>query len=81
MVMSDLEVDVLDELGSGCLKFLFGPPRLVPEISAPQMATGVLFRLCWLGRFAALFNLSQQCTVALQWIPSHCEIEGNEEAD
>ena len=29
----------------------------------------------------ALFNLSQQCALALQWILSHCERDGNEEAD
>ena len=32
MVMSDLEVDVLDELDS-TLKFLLGSPQLVPEVS------------------------------------------------
>ena len=32
MVLSDLEVLVLDELGSG-LKFLLGSPQLVPEVS------------------------------------------------
>ena len=34
MVMSNLEVDVLDELGSG-LKFLLalGSPQLVPEVT------------------------------------------------
>ena len=31
-VLSDLEVDVLDDLGSG-LKFLLGSPQLVPEVS------------------------------------------------
>ena len=31
MVMSDLEVDVLDELGSSS-KCLLGPPQLVPEV-------------------------------------------------
>ena len=30
---------------------------------------------------SALFNLSEQCTIALQWIPSHCQIDGNERAD
>ena len=32
MVMSDLEVDVLDELDSSS-KFLLGSPQLVPEVS------------------------------------------------
>ena len=32
MVMSDMEVDVLDELGSS-LQFLLGSPQLVPEVS------------------------------------------------
>lgn len=31
--------------------------------------------------YTALSNLSQKCNVALQWIPSHCEIKGNEKAD
>ena len=29
----------------------------------------------------ALFNLSQQCTLALQWVPLHCAIDGNEETE
>ncbi|XP_041349305.1 uncharacterized protein LOC121368632 [Gigantopelta aegis] len=29
----------------------------------------------------ALSQLSQTRTIALQWIPSHCDISGNEEAD
>ena len=30
---------------------------------------------------AALLHLSIRHTIVLQWIPSHCQIEGNEEAD
>ena len=32
VVMSDLEVDALEEMGSG-LEFLLGSPQLVPEVS------------------------------------------------
>ena len=43
IVMSTLEVDVLDELGSG-LKFLFGSPQLVPEVTPrwPQARSVIL---------------------------------------
>ena len=33
MVMLNLEVDFLDEVGSSLRKFLFGSPQLVPEVS------------------------------------------------
>ena len=49
-VMSNLEVDVLNELGS-CLKFLLGSPQFVPGGSQLQMATGVFFRVCRLDSF------------------------------
>ena len=46
MVMSDLEVDVLDELGSS-LKFLLGSPLLVPEVS-PRWPQACFFQVCGL---------------------------------
>ena len=36
MVMSNVEGDVLDELGSG-LNFLIGAPQLVPEVKAKDI--------------------------------------------
>ena len=59
--MSDLEVDVLDELGRGW-KFLIGSPQLVPEVS-PWMATGGFFGVpCGLDRSAGrVLGLGRQC--------------------
>ena len=42
MVMSDFEVDVLDELGSSS-KFLLGYPQLVPEVN-PRRPQACSFR-------------------------------------
>ena len=45
MVMSNLEVDVLDELGSGS-KFILGSPQLVPEVGHRRVLSSV-----WVGQF------------------------------
>ena len=52
VVTSNLEVNELDELGSG-FKFLLGSPQLVPEVSPRwHMATGMFYQVCGLNSFA-----------------------------
>ena len=72
MVMSNMEMDTLDELGSG-LKFLLGSPQLVhmSRKSAPHGHRRVLFSV-WVGQFCRICSESWMPAVPHGPVCSEC---------
>ena len=58
-VMSDLDVDVLDEVGSS-LKFLLGSPQLVPEVSPRWLQACSFECVDWTVLYDVLWVLEHQ---------------------